>query len=177
MSPFLLYHIFMYMKLLGTIKSIICENRKFPKLKFVADINGEKVKLESTFHQWFERHGDQDYDEMKKIYFNTGDKYRVGVPDAMIIDVFKRNFNKIKQSFDEHNKNRIIFVKKRKDNNDEVEFDFIEFLLQKDNNTYKIITSSFSSDGKFLVLGFPIKTKLIMVEKTTKPKYKLVRLQ
>ena len=94
----------------------------------------------------------------------------------MIIDIFKKNLKRIKNSFDDHSNNRIIFVKKRKDNEDEVEFDFAEFILQKEKNTYKIITSSFSSDGKFLVLGFPIKTKLVMVEKTIKPKYKVVHL-
>jgi len=166
----------MVMKLLETIKNIINEERKFPKLKFVGEIDGEKVKLESTFHQWFERHGDQKYDEIRDIFFDTGNKYRVGVPDDMIIDIFKKNLKRIKNSFDDHSKNRIIFVKKRKDNEDEVEFDFAEFILQKEKNTYKIITSGFSSDGKFLVLGFPIKTKLVMVEKTIKPKYKVVHL-
>ena len=42
------------------------------------------------------------------------------------------------------------FVHKRKNNEDEENFDYIEVLLHKDGNFFNIITSAFSKDGQFL---------------------------
>ena len=167
------------MRLLDSVKKIVLEQRKFSKLKWNGYIGDNKIKLLSSYHQWFERHGDENYETIKDIFFDKvahSKKYRVGVPDELIIQLFKKNISKIESSFDDPSKNRVIFVKKRKDNDDEVEFDYIEFILQKIGDNYEIITSSYSDDGKFLVLGFPIRTKFVVLERMIKPKYKIVYL-
>lgn len=167
------------MKLLDAIKFIIIEQKKFPKLKLNARFDGIDFRLLSSFHQWFERHGDEDYDEVKDIFFNKtskSKKYRVGVPDDMIIDTIKKKISKIEKSFQETTDKRIIFVKKRKDNEDEVDFDFMEFILEKEGDDFTIITSAFSKDGFYLSLGFPVKTKTVMLEKVIKVKYKVIYL-
>jgi len=168
------------MRLLDSVKKIVLEEkRKFSKLKWSDYIGDKKIKLLSSYHQWFERHGDENYKTIKDIFFDKfirNEKYRVGVPDELIIELFKKNISKIENSFDDPSKNRVIFVKKRNDNEDEVEFDYIEFILQKNEDNYEIITSSYSDDGKFLVLGFPIRTKFVVLERMIKPKYEIVYL-
>ena len=79
-------------------------------------------------------------------------------------------------AFEQEKNDRIIFVKKRTDNDDEVDFDFIEFILQKKDNFYEIITSAYSDDGRFLVMGFPVRTKKVMIENKITGKYKIVYL-
>ena len=179
MSPFLFYCIFISMKFLELIKNIILENNKQRILRFVTKIGDDTIRLFSSYHQWFERHGDENYETIKDIFFDKvafSKKYRVGVPDKMITEIFKRNLEKIVNSFKDDQSKRIIFIKKRNDNEDEVEFDFIEFIIQDKGNSYEIITSAFSKDGNYLGLGFPIKTPMVMVEKEIKPKYKIIYL-
>jgi len=179
MSPFLFYRIFIGMKFLELIKNIILENNKQRILKFVTKIGDDTIRLFSSYHQWFERHGDENYETIKDIFFDKvafSKKYRVGVPDKMIVEIFKRNIEKIINSFKDDQSKRVIFVKKRNDNEDEVEFDFIEFIIQNKGSVYEIITSAFSKDGNYLVLGFAVKTPMVMVEKEIKPKYEIVYL-
>ena len=59
---------------------------------------------------------------------------------------------KIYYSFEDENpeNKQIIFVKKRKDNEDDEVFSYIEVLLKKEGNFFYIITSAFSNDGQFL---------------------------
>lgn len=179
MSPFLFYRIFIGMKLLELIKNVILENGKPRILRFITKVGDSDIRLFSSYHQWFERHGDENYETIKDIFFDkfaSNVKYRVGVPDKTIVEIFKRNMEKIINSVKDEKSKRVIFVKKRNDNEDEVEFDFIEFIIQDKVSSYEIITSAFSKDGKYLVLGFPIKTPMVMVEKEIKPKYKIVYL-
>jgi len=179
MSPFLFYRIFIGMKLLELIKNVILENGKPRILRFITKVGDSDIRLFSSYHQWFERHGDENYETIKDIFFDkfaSNVKYRVGVPDKTIVEIFKRNMEKIINSVKDEQSKRVIFVKKRNDNEDEVEFDFIEFIIQDKGNSYEIITSAFSKDGNYLVLGFPIKTRMVMVEKEIKPKYKIVYL-
>ena len=167
------------MKLLFFFKDLIIENRKPRKVKDSIELNGKKILLFSSYHQWFDRHGDEDYETIKDIYFdklNIMDNYRVGVPDRIITKLFRKNISKIENSFEQEKNDRIIFVKKRTDNDDEVDFDYIEFILQKKNNGYEIITSAYSDDGRFLVMGFPVRTKKVMIENKITGKYKIVYL-
>ena len=70
----------------------------------------------------------------------------------MIKNFFSNNIDKIYNAFEKEQpkNNKIIFVHKRKNNQDEENFDYIEVLLQKDGNFFNIITSAFSKDGRFL---------------------------
>jgi hypothetical protein len=67
-------------------------------------------------------------------------------------------------------------VKHRLDNEDEERFDFIEFLLEKNGNSYDIISSKYSKDGRFLVMNFPVRTARVMIEDKNNKKYKFVYL-
>ena len=147
------------------IKTILLEYKKQPIKRGVFKYNGKEYTLLSTDHQWFDRHGDNDYETNLDLFFekNASDnKYRVGVPDEIITNIVKGNISKIISSFEKINpcSNRVIFTKKRIDNEDEGFFDVIEFLLQKNGNKLNIITSAFSEDGFYLYFGPKTKTKL-----------------
>jgi hypothetical protein len=164
------------MKLLDTIKKLILENKKFPKLKYSEKVGDRNVQLVSTYHQWFDRFGDEDYEYIKDLTFQKPKNFRIGVSDKDIIPLFKKNLQKIEDSYNLHNSNRIIFVKHRLDNEDEERFDFIEFLLEKNGNSYDIISSKYSKDGRFLVMNFPVRTARVMIEDKNNKKYKFVYL-
>lgn len=166
----------MYMKLLETIKKLILENTKFPKLKFSEKVGDREVELLSTFHQWSDRFGDEDYEYIKDLTFQKYNGFRIGVPDEEIIPLFKKNLQKIEDSYDPKNSNRVIFVKHRLDNEDEEIFDFIEFLLEKNGNRYSILSSKYSKDGRFFVMNFPVRTLKVMIENKNNNKYKFVYL-
>ena len=126
--------------------------------------NRMMYNIVSTYHQWFDRHGDNTYDENYDLFFKkniSDDDYRVGVPDSILIPIIKKEIGKIIESFKTHNpcNKRIIFTKKRSDNQDEEYFDFIEFIVQKDSNELKIVTSAFSEDGNFLFFGIRPRSK------------------
>lgn len=126
--------------------------------------NRMMYNIVSTYHQWFDRHGDNTYDENYDLFFKkniSDDDYRVGVPDSILIPIIKKEIGKIIESFKMHNpcNKRIIFTKKRSDNQDEEYFDFIEFIVQKDSNELKIVTSAFSEDGNFLFFGIRPRSK------------------
>jgi hypothetical protein len=155
------------LKLLSFLESLIVEAARRDKLIDVINYDNNEIVLLSSYHQWFERYGQKTYNEIVDLYLNTSDKHRIGVPDNMIKSVFKENLKTILESHREipQNENRIIFVKKRKDDDDRMEiFDYIEFILSKDNNKYTIITSAFSKDGNFLRTGQIPKTHKVFVE-------------
>ena len=139
------------MKLIETIINIILEASRRPKLRYINKDPKNFIELISTYHQWFERHGDLTLDDIKYLYYENGGKYRVGVPDEIITNLFKKNINKITEAFKTNNIPRIIFIKKNNDNEDEEIFDNSEFIIgTRDTKTYNIITSAFSSDGNYL---------------------------
>ena len=87
------------MKLLLFVKDLILENRKPRKVIDSIEFNDKKILLFSSYHQWFDRHGDEDYETIKDIYFdklNIMDNYRVGVPDRIITKLFRKNISKLK---------------------------------------------------------------------------------
>lgn len=159
-SPFLyLYN----MKLLVTLKNLILiEENNNPRgtTIFSTVLNNKFIQLKSTYHQRKERHGDETYEDIVYKYndflYTNKSKFRqpprFAVPDTMIKNFFSSNIEKIYSAFEKEQpkNNKIIFVHKRKNNQDEENFDYIEVLLQKDGNFFNIITSAFSKDGRFL---------------------------
>jgi hypothetical protein len=151
------------MKLLNQLAKVILENRGReyrPTVLFSNMIDNRLVQLLSTKHQRVERFGNQSYDDLVNMYnefletrrskFQTPP--RIAVPDMMVKDFFESNLMKIYYSFEDEKpkNNQIIFVKKRKDNEDDDVFSYIEVLLKKEGNFFSIITSAFSKDGQFL---------------------------
>jgi len=131
-----------------------------PTVLFSNIIDNKLVQLLSTRHQRVERFGNQTYNDLVDMYNEfietRKSKFqkppRIAVPDMMVRDFFESNLMKIYYSFeDETPENKqIIFVKKRKDNEDADVFSHIEVLLKKEGNFFTIITSAFSKDGQFL---------------------------
>jgi hypothetical protein len=70
----------------------------------------------------------------------------------MVRNTFRSELNKVYESFNKINpeNNKLIFIKKRDDNEDDKNFDYMEFLISKDGNFFNIITSAFSENGNFL---------------------------
>jgi len=177
------------MKLLSSLKNILLsENdrrRQGGTVLFSKVVDKKLIQLKSTFHQRKERFGADTYDEIVdryKEYLETRrSKFqvepRLAVPDSMVENLFSKNVEKIYNSFKEESpsNNQIIFVHKRKNNEDEKKFDYIEILLKKDGNFFNIITSAFSNDGEFLkTKDEEKKTNRVTVEHSLKINYKIV---
>ena len=95
----------------------------------------------------------------------------------MIENLFSKNLEKIYNSFKEESpsNNQIIFVHRRKNNEDKKKFNYMEVLLKKDGNFFNIITSAFSDDGEFLkTKDEEKKTDRVTVEQILKNSYKIV---
>ena len=163
-------------------KSLLEHIDKYPIKKGSINVNGNQYNIISTYHQWFDRHGDNDYKTNIDLFFEknaANNKYRVGVSDEILIPLIKNNGSKIIESFDIINpcSKRIIFTKKRTNNKEESFFDVIEFLIQKDNRSLNIITSAFSKDSLYLLLGIKTKTdKINLKENLCSDKLEVVEL-
>ena len=146
------------------VREYLLETRKFPKQKGTEVYDKMMYKIISTYHQWFDRHGDNSYEENVDLFYeknNSDNDYRIGVSDSILIPLIKKDINKIVESFKIHNpcNKRIIFIKRRVNNEDEEYFDFVEFVIQKDDNELKIVSSAFSEDGNFLYFGVRPRSK------------------
>jgi len=134
------------------VREYLLETNKFPKQKGTEVYDGMMYKIVSTYHQWFERHGDDSLLKHIEILETKGYGYRIGATDSILVPTIKNNIGKIVESF-KLNKpcsNRIIFIKKI--DNPHIEyFDFVEFVLQKNENKLSIITSAYSDNGNFLL--------------------------
>lgn len=151
------------MKLLFTLKNIILtevNNKPRGTTIFSTVSDGKFIQLKSTYHQRNERFGNETYkdivDKYKDFLETNNSKFkqppRLAVPDNMIRNFFSDNLEKIYNAFqkEQPKHNKIIFVHKREDNEDEENFDYIEVLLHKDGNFFNIVTSAFSKNGQFL---------------------------
>ena len=146
------------------IREYLLEERKYPKQKGLQLYDKMLYKIISTHHQWFDRHGDNTYDENVDLFYEKNDAdndYRVGVSDRILVNIIQDKIDKIIDSFKIHNpcNKRIIFTKRRTNNEDEEFFDFVEFVLQKDGNELKIVSSAFSEDGNYLYFGVRPRSK------------------
>ena len=146
------------MKLLNVLKTIILENSS-KRHNLYTTSNG--IEFISSNHHTKDRHADLSYDEIKDIILNAIDSgsnvhTRVAVPNLMLSRLIRKKYEKILNEFSKNPKeDKIKFVFKREDNNDEEVFDFIEFILGRDNkekNKFKVVSSTFSSDGNYLKL-------------------------
>jgi len=152
------------MKLLNQLAKVILENRGReyrPTVLFSNMIDNRLIQLLSTKHQRVERFGNQTYDDLVDMYNEFVETRksklqrppRIAVPDTMVKYFLESNLMKIYYSCEDENpeNKQIIFVKKRKDNEDDKVFSYIEVLLKKEGNFFYIITSAFSKDGQFLM--------------------------
>jgi superfamily II DNA/RNA helicase len=147
------------MNLLSVLKNIIIVESKKEKdrgtVLFSKIIDNKLIQLKSTYHQRKERFGslvDMYNDHLATRRSKYVQPPRIAVPDSMIKKLFENSLEKIYNSFETEKpeNNQIIFVKKRKDNEDDKHFNYVEILLNKDGNFFNIITSAFSNDGQFL---------------------------
>ena len=177
------------MKLLFSLKKIIInetnQRRQGGTVLYSKVMDNKLIQLKSTFHQRKERFGADSYDEIVdkyKEYLETRRskfqiEHRLAVPDSMIERLFSKNIEKIYGSFKDEtpNNNQIIFVHRRKNNEDKKKFNYMEVLLKKDGNFFNIITSAFSDDGEFLkTKDEEKKAGRVTVEQVLKNSYKIV---
>ena len=146
------------------VRKYLLEERKFPKQKGTEVYDKMMYKIISTYHQWFDRHGDNSYEENIDLFYEKNESdngYRIGVSDRVLTPLIKNDLSKIIDSFKTHNpcNKRIIFTKRRINNEDEEYFDVVEFIIQKDDNELKIVSSAFSEDGNFLYFGVRPRSK------------------
>jgi hypothetical protein len=145
------------MKILNVLKNLILEDRGKRHKLFTSP---EGVKFISSTHHTEDRKTDLSYDEIKDIILNAIDSgsnvhTRVGVPNLMISQLIKDKHKKIIDEFSKDPKeNKIKFVHKRNDNEDEEVFDYIELILGRGNEdkTFLIVSSTFSDTGNYLKL-------------------------
>jgi hypothetical protein len=178
------------MRLISTLKNVILfevSQKDRGTVLFSKVVDNKLIQLKSTFHQRKERFGSDSYDDIVdkyKEYLDTRkSKYqqepRLAVPDSMIKNIFSKNVEKIYKSFEDEpsESKRIIFVHKRKDNEDEKKFDYVEILIGKDGNFFSIVTSAFSDDGKFIkTKNEEKKSNRVMLEYKFKHNYPIVYL-
>jgi len=152
------------MKLLNQLKNLIINEtgrrESDGTTLFSKVIDNKLIQLKSTYHQRKERFGGDTYDEIVDKYQEFLDtrkskfaiEPRLAVPDTMIRTLFSNNVEKIYDSYEKENpqNNQIIFVHRRKENEDNKKFNFMEVLFKKKGNFFSIITSAFSDDGEFL---------------------------
>jgi hypothetical protein len=144
------------MKTLNVLKNLILENRgKYHRLFTSPD----GVKFIATTHQTEDRKSNLSYDEIKDIILTAIDSginihTRVGVPNIMLSKLIRDKYRKILNEFSLNPKEKKIkFVHKRNDNEDEEVFDYIEFILARDDeNTFLVVSSTFSENGNYLKL-------------------------
>lgn len=159
------------MKVLSVLKSIILENRGKHHKLFTAP---EGPKFIATTHQTLDRKSNLTYEEIKDIILNAIDSgsnihTRVGVPNTMLSRLIRDKYKKILYEFSKDpTEKKIKFVFKREDNEDEEVFDYIEFILARDeDNTFLIVSSTFSDNGTYLKLYGKdvVQARKVMLEK------------
>lgn len=148
------------MKILDILKHIILENsRRSDKPKLFTTPEG--IKFFSSKHHTKDRKTYLSYEEIKDIILNAIDSgvtthTRVGIPNLMASRLISDKYKKMLDEFSKHpEEDKIKFVYKRKDNEDEEIFDYIELILGRDyedKNTFNVVSSTFSSSGNYLGL-------------------------
>jgi hypothetical protein len=159
------------MKILNVLKTLILENRSRHHRLFTSP---EGIKFIASTHQTEDRQSNLSYDEIKDIILNAIDSgvnvhTRVGVPNLMVSRIIRDKYKKILDEFSVNpGEEKIKFVYKRKDNEDEEIFDFIEFILARnDDDSFSVVSSTFSKNGDYLKLHGKdvIQARKIILEK------------
>lgn len=159
------------MKTLNVLKNLILENRGEYRRLFTSP---DGVKFIATTHQTEDRKSNLSYDEIKDIIItainsNSSTHTRVGVPNLMISKLIRDKYKKILNEFSLNpEEKKIKFVHKRNNNEDEEVFDYIEFILSRDNdNTFFVVSSTFSDNGNYLKLygKDAVQARKVIIEK------------
>jgi len=159
------------MKILSVLKNIILEDRGRHHRLFTSP---EGPKFIATTHQTSDRKSNLNYDEIKDIILNAIDSginihTRVGVPNLMLSKLIRDKYKKILYEFSKDpQEKKIKFVFRREDNEDEEVFDYIEFILARsEDNTFLVVSSTFSDDGTYLKLygKDAVQARKVMLEK------------
>lgn len=159
LSPFFVSMIFIIvMKLLNVLKSIILEDGSKRHNLFSTK---DGIKFFSSKHHTRDRETDKSYDEIKDIILkaiDSGSKThtRVGVPNLMLSRLIRKKYEKIIEEFSKNsNEKKIKFIFKRDDNEDDEVFDYIEFIVGREDGNEKVfvvVSSTFSPTGDYLRL-------------------------
>ena len=161
------------MKILDSLKTIILESR-FKKPKPFTTPDGFKFYFST--HNTIDRKGNLNYDEIRDIILyaiDSGNKVhtRVAAPNLMVYNLIRNKYKKILNEFSkDHKEEKIKFVFRRYDNEDEEVFDYIEFIIgrdSKDVKTFNVVSSTFSSNGNYLGLfgKDAVQARKVMLEK------------
>ncbi len=146
------------MKILDALKSIILESRSKPHKLFTTP---DDFKFYSSNHNTIDRKGNLSYDEIRDIILDaidSGSKVhtRVAVPNLMVHKLIRDKYKKILNEFSKDPKEeKIKFVFRRDDNEDEEVFDYVEFIVGResgDSKRFNVVSSTFSSNGNYLGL-------------------------
>jgi hypothetical protein len=145
------------MKLLDTLKQIICESDDFVNYKLETIKNDNNIFLVfDTYHQRFERGGEKKFDDViEKLLINN--QYKSGVDTNIILNSIRNKFYEILDILEnEDDTEPIILVDSFDRGSDYIEYliDFKKIKPRFDPNDkiykIKIITSAFSNDGLWL---------------------------
>jgi cell fate regulator YaaT (PSP1 superfamily) len=149
------------MKLINSLFYLINETKvdvdKTLPLITIFQIDNDLIRLYSTIHQSKERHGSETLKQIRKRYHdnelrNPVNFDRVGVPNHIIKDIFEKDFEQIKKSFEflsTKNNDKVLIVKNIGEEYDlDENMKYVEILITSpDLKKYNIITSLFSKDG------------------------------
>jgi cell fate regulator YaaT (PSP1 superfamily) len=149
------------MKLINSLFYLINETKvdvdKTLPLITIFQIDNDLIRLYSTIHQSKERHGSETLKQIRKRYHdnelrNPVNFDRVGVPNHVIKDIFEKDFEQIKKSFEflsTKNNDKVLIVKNIGEEYDlDENMKYVEILIaSSDLKKYTIITSLFSKDG------------------------------
>ena len=81
------------------VREYLLETNKYPKQKGTEVYDGMMYRIVSTYHQWFERHGDDSLLKHIEILETKGYGYRIGATDSILVPTIKNNIGKILESF------------------------------------------------------------------------------
>jgi hypothetical protein len=145
------------MKLLDTLKQIICESDDFVNYKLETIKNDNNIFLVfDTYHQRFERSGEKPFNsKIESLLINK--QYKSGVDTNIILKSIRNKFYEILDILEnEDDTEPIILVDSFDRGSDYIEYliDFKKIKPRFDPNDtiykIKIITSAFSDDGEWL---------------------------
>jgi hypothetical protein len=142
------------MKMFQILRSIIVEQSDKEDLLYVSP-RGNSFYASS--HQSIHRKGNKDFDFIRQaildsIDSDTSTHERVAVPNDILSQVIELKYPKIIRSFSDYSLgDRLKFVFRDEDNEDEEVFDYLEFIIEKTTDrVYVIPTSTYSFDGNYL---------------------------
>ena len=157
--------------MINLLRNILLEQANQDTLLFVSP---EQYSFYATNHQTNDRLGSEDFETIRDIILNSidsniGTHERVGIPNNILSGLISNKYPKIIRSFEGSNPGeRIKFVYKDKNNEDEEVFDYLEFIIEESpkKNRYRIPTSTYSDTGNYLRFfnKFKNQQKKVMLE-------------